>query len=234
MPASNRRALEKARGLAADGLIFDLEDAVTAKERARSTVAAAIRGGRLRRARAGARNPLGPCRPRGRRDAADREVREIAAASPRLAALVLGTSDLTKELTARHTSDRLPLVTSLGLAMLAARAYRLAILDGVHPDLADAAGFAAVCRQGREFGFDGKTLIHPMQIKAANASFAPGAEDAPRHRRACRGRGERRGRRLDRRSARRKPGCRAGAPAPGVGRGDRADCGGGRIGPRFR
>jgi citrate lyase subunit beta / citryl-CoA lyase len=61
----------------------------------------------------------------------------------------------------------------LGLVLLAARAYRLAILDGVHLDLADDAGFAAICRQGRELGFDGKTLIHPKQIDAANAAFAP-------------------------------------------------------------
>jgi citrate lyase subunit beta / citryl-CoA lyase len=110
--------------------------------------------------------------PRGILDA-----REIAAASPRLAALVLGTSDLTKELHALFTRDRLPLITSLGLAMLAARAYRLAILDGVHLDLADEEGFALSCRQGRELGFDGKTLVHPKQIAPANAAFAPSASE---------------------------------------------------------
>jgi citrate lyase subunit beta/citryl-CoA lyase len=67
--------------------------------------------------------------------------------------------------------------------MLAARAYRLAILDGVHLDLADVAGFAAACRQGREFGFDGKTLIHPMQIEAANSAFAGSAEEVAKSRR---------------------------------------------------
>jgi citrate lyase subunit beta/citryl-CoA lyase len=103
--------------------------------------------------------------------------REIAAASPRLGALVLGTSDLTKDLRALATRDRLPLMTSLGLAMLAARAYGLAILDGVHIDLLDDEGFAASCRQGRELGFDGKTLIHPKQVAAANAAFAPSAEE---------------------------------------------------------
>jgi citrate lyase subunit beta/citryl-CoA lyase len=105
------------------------------------------------------------------------EAREIAAASPRLAVLVLGTSDLTKELHAIATRDRLPLITALGLAMLAARAHGLAILDGVHLDLADEEGFALVCRQGRELGFDGKTLIHPTQIGPANAAFAPSAAE---------------------------------------------------------
>jgi citrate lyase subunit beta / citryl-CoA lyase len=104
--------------------------------------------------------------------------REIAAASPRLAALVLGTSDLTKELHALATRDRLPLITSLGLLMLAARAYGLAILDGVHLDLSDEEGFSLQCRQGRELGFDGKTLIHPKQIAPANAIYAPSSEEA--------------------------------------------------------
>ena len=103
--------------------------------------------------------------------------REIAAASPRLAALVLGTSDLTKDLHALPTRDRLPLITSFSLAILAARAHGLAVLDGVHLDLADDEGFAAACRQGRELGFDGKTLIHPKQIAAANAAFAPSREE---------------------------------------------------------
>ena len=103
--------------------------------------------------------------------------REIAAASPGLTALVLGTSDLTKDLHALSTPDRLPLLTSLGLAILAARAHGLAILDGVHLDLSDDEGFAASCRQARELGFDGKTLIHPKQIAAANTAFAPSAEE---------------------------------------------------------
>ncbi len=105
------------------------------------------------------------------------QAREIAAASPRLAVLVLGTSDLTKDLHAIATRDRLPLITALGLAMLAARAHGLAILDGVHLDLSDEEGFALVCRQGRELGFDGKTLIHPTQIGPANAAFAPSAAE---------------------------------------------------------
>lgn len=102
---------------------------------------------------------------------------EIAAATPRMAGLMLGTNDLAKELHCLHTADRLPMMTSFGLCILAARAYGLAILDGVHADLNDDAGFAAICRQGVELGFDGKTLIHPKTIAAANAAFSPRMED---------------------------------------------------------
>jgi citrate lyase subunit beta / citryl-CoA lyase len=103
--------------------------------------------------------------------------KEIAGAGPRLECLVMGTSDLAKDLHAAHVPDRLPLVTSLGLCLLAARAHGLAILDGVHLDLSDEEGFARSCRQGAEMGFDGKTLIHPKTIAAANAAFAPAAEE---------------------------------------------------------
>lgn len=99
--------------------------------------------------------------------------KEIAGAHPRLGGFVMGTSDLAKDLNCAHTPDRLPMVTSLGLCVLAARAYGLAILDGVHLDLSDEAGFEASCKQGREFGFDGKTLIHPKTIASANEAFAP-------------------------------------------------------------
>ncbi|ASG21274.1 HpcH/HpaI aldolase/citrate lyase family protein [Nitrospirillum viridazoti] len=109
--------------------------------------------------------------------------KEIAAASPRLAGLVLGTSDLAKELHAHHTPLRLPMITALGLCLLAARAHGLAILDGVHLDLDDEAGLEASCRQGVELGFDGKTLIHPKQLAAANAAFAPDAASLDRARR---------------------------------------------------
>ncbi|MBB6249632.1 HpcH/HpaI aldolase/citrate lyase family protein [Nitrospirillum iridis] len=101
--------------------------------------------------------------------------KEIASASPRLAGMVLGTSDLAKELHAHHTALRLPMITALGLCLLAARAHGLAILDGVHLDLEDEAGLEAACRQGVELGFDGKTLIHPKQLDAANRAFAPDA-----------------------------------------------------------
>jgi citrate lyase subunit beta/citryl-CoA lyase len=108
---------------------------------------------------------------------------EIAEASPRLAALVMGTSDLAKELHAAHTPLRLPLLTALGLCLLAARAQGLAILDGVFLDLQDEAGLEAACRQGAELGFDGKTLIHPKQIGPANRAFAPGEAEIARARR---------------------------------------------------
>jgi citrate lyase subunit beta/citryl-CoA lyase len=98
---------------------------------------------------------------------------EIAAASPRLAALVMGTSDLVKDLNAQHTPLRLPVITALGLCLLAARAYNLAILDGVYLDLDDETGFEAACKQGLELGFDGKTLIHPKTLDTANRVFAP-------------------------------------------------------------
>jgi len=101
----------------------------------------------------------------------------IAGASRRVACFVMGTSDLAKDLHAKHTRDRLPLITGIGLCLLAARAYGLAILDGVHLDLADETGFEQACRQGVEFGFDGKTLIHPKTIDLANRLFAPSPED---------------------------------------------------------
>ena len=101
---------------------------------------------------------------------------EIASASERLTVLVMGTNDLAKELYAEHVPGRHPLLTGLSLALLAARATGKAILDGVYNDVKDAEGFAAECRQGREMGFDGKTLIHPGQVAGANESFAPGEQ----------------------------------------------------------
>jgi citrate lyase subunit beta / citryl-CoA lyase len=232
LPGSNPRALEKARVLPVDGLIFDLEDAVApeAKEAARSSVAAALTAGGyaprelilrvngLETAWGHADLAIAATLPidavllpkvesaelvRLTIDILDTlgappllsvwcmietplgvlAAPEIAGASPRLGALVLGTSDLTKDLNARETRDRLPLMTALGLVLLAARAHRRTVLDGVQLDLADAAGFAASCRQGRELGFDGKTLIHPTQIEAANAAFAPSKDEIARARR---------------------------------------------------
>ncbi len=226
MPGANARALEKARELPADGLIFDLEDAVApdAKVSARQAVAAAVgQGGYGKRElvlrvnsldtewgaedlRAAAVMHLDAVllpkvetadRVRGTVSALDMAgapaslaiwcmietpkgvlaAAEIADAHPRVAALVMGTSDLTKDLQARHTPDRLPLITSLQLVLLAARAHGLAALDGVHLDLADEAGFAAICAQGRALGFDGKTLIHPKQVAPANEAFAPSADE---------------------------------------------------------
>ena len=108
---------------------------------------------------------------------------EVAAATPRLACLVAGTSDLVKDLRARHTPGRMEVLVSLSLVVLAARANGLAALDGVHLDLSDDAGFEAACRQGRDLGFDGKTLIHPRTVDAANAAFTPSEEEMERARR---------------------------------------------------
>jgi citrate lyase subunit beta/citryl-CoA lyase len=98
---------------------------------------------------------------------------EIAGASPRLGGFVMGTSDLAKELHCAHTPLRLPMLTSLSLCLLAARAHGLAILDGVYLDLSDDEGFRASCKQGLELGFDGKTLIHPKTVDVANEVFSP-------------------------------------------------------------
>jgi citrate lyase subunit beta / citryl-CoA lyase len=225
MPGSNARALERAKTLPADALIFDLEDAVApdAKETARQMVCDAIRANAYGRrelivrvngqttawgdadlaavATCGADAVLLPkvesgdmvqqalsmltahgapaelaiwCMletPRGILRAED------IATSPRVAALVMGTSDLTKELRARHTPERLPLLPSLGWCLLAGRAYGLAVLDGVHLDLNDDAGFENACHQAADMGFDGKTLIHPKTIATANRIFAPSPDD---------------------------------------------------------
>ena len=101
---------------------------------------------------------------------------EIAGASDRLTVVVMGTNDLAKELLAEHVPGRAPLLTGLSLALLGARATGTAILDGVYNDVSDAEGFLAECRQGRQLGFDGKTLIHPSQVDGANAAFAPDQE----------------------------------------------------------
>lgn len=98
---------------------------------------------------------------------------EIAAAADRLTVLVMGTNDLLEELSAAAVPGRQPLVTALQLGVLAARAAGKVILDGVFNDISDVEGFLAECRQGRELGFDGKTLIHPGQIAGANATYAP-------------------------------------------------------------
>jgi citrate lyase subunit beta / citryl-CoA lyase len=225
VPASNARALEKARTLPADAIIVDLEDAVAPapKEDARARAVAAIAvgfGGRevvlrvngadtpwgaddLRAAaRAGADAVLLPKVETAAQvtdaewllvDAGAPETLRlwvmietprgvlaaplVAAATPRLACVVAGTSDLVKDLGARATPGRLEVLPALGLLLLAARANGLAALDGVHLDLADDAGLEAACRQGRDLGFDGKTLVHPRSIPIANRVFAPSAEE---------------------------------------------------------
>lgn len=105
-------------------------------------------------------------------------IEEITAASPRLAVVVMGTADLARALRLEPGPDRAGLLPALGRCLLAARARGLDILDGVYPDLADSQGFAASCRQGKALGFDGKTLIHPGQIPAANEVFGVSAAEA--------------------------------------------------------
>jgi citrate lyase subunit beta/citryl-CoA lyase len=108
---------------------------------------------------------------------------EIAAASERLTVLVMGTNDLAKELHAEALPGRAPLMGGLSLCLLAARATGKAILDGVYNDVKDLEGFEAECRQGRQFGFDGKTLIHPAQIDPCNRVFAPSETEIAQARR---------------------------------------------------
>ncbi len=105
------------------------------------------------------------------------ESQRIAESTPRMEGLVMGTSDLAKELDCAHTHERLPFMVSLGLCLLAARAAGLAILDGVYLDLNDEAGFESACKQGQDLGFDGKTLIHPKQVGPCNRVFTPKPQD---------------------------------------------------------
>ena len=99
---------------------------------------------------------------------------DIVYADPRLKVILMGTSDLAKELRIPHTPRREGFLYALSRCVVAARAADLDIIDGVHLDLEDESGFAAACQQGRELGFDGKSLIHPQQISAANDAFGPG------------------------------------------------------------
>ncbi|HEX7036519.1 MAG TPA: CoA ester lyase [Pseudomonadales bacterium] len=224
MPGANARALEKARAIPCDALIFDLEDAVApdAKAAARANVVAAIeQGGYGHRelivrvngldtawgaddvaavARLGIDAVLFPkvetlaqidawlaCLDAAGGGAlpvwfmvetplAVLDVRRLAAHTARLAALVMGTSDLVKALRARHTEERHNLAFALQHCVLAARALGLDVLDGVHLEFRNLESFRAACRQARDMGFDGKTLIHPSQVDDANAIF--GYDDA--------------------------------------------------------
>ncbi len=215
IPGSKPRALDKARQLPVDAVIFDLEDAVSPeeKENARATLAEALAAGGY-----GARMKIvrinGLDTDWGRADAAAAAqmdcdavllpkvdspadldaLAEITgdmplwammetprgmlnapaiAAHPRLQGMVMGTNDLAKELQCRYRADRLPMMAGLGLCLLAAKAEGVVIVDGVYNAFKDAEGLAAECEQGRDMGFDGKTLIHPAQVEIANAAFAP-------------------------------------------------------------
>jgi citrate lyase subunit beta / citryl-CoA lyase len=103
---------------------------------------------------------------------------EAGDSESRLAGFVIGTNDLAKETRARLVPGRVPMLPWLSACVLAAHAYGIDVLDGVYNDIADAEGFAAECAQGRDMGFDGKTLIHPSQIEACNAAFSPSAEES--------------------------------------------------------
>ncbi len=215
IPADKPRALDKARALACDAIIFDLEDAVGpgAKEEARVTLKAELaRGGYGRRLRLVRVNGLDTVWGRqdltGFRDADfdaflipkvgsgwDVEAAgELAGDKPlwammetppaflnaceiashtRMEGLVMGTNDLIKELGCRARADRMGLMGALQMCLLAARAARIPAIDGVYNAFRDPDGLAAECEQGRDLGFDGKTLIHPAQIEGANRIFAP-------------------------------------------------------------
>ncbi|WP_123792763.1 HpcH/HpaI aldolase/citrate lyase family protein [Pacificibacter maritimus] len=219
IPASNTRALDKARGLACDAIVFDLEDAVGPDEKAsaRETLRQALaQGGYGRRLKIVRINGLDT--PWGGLDvdaltglSCDAvllpkvntvdDVDQLAQVVPnvplwamietplgvlnareiarheRVAGFVMGTNDLAKDLGARFRADRLPLMTALQSCLLAARAHGVAILDGVFNAFKDEAGLRRECEQGRDLGFDGKTLIHPAQLAVANMIFAPSDQD---------------------------------------------------------
>jgi len=219
IPGSRDRALDKARGLAVDAIIFDLEDAVSVDEKtsARETLKTALaQGGYGNRVRIVRINGLDT--EWGAEDAkaaagmdcdavllpkvdtaaqldalaaitgdtplwammeTPRAIMNAAeiAAHPKLAGMVMGTNDLAKELQCRARADRLPMLTALSMCLLAAKAEGLVIVDGVYNAFKDAEGLSAECEQGRDMGFDGKTLIHPAQVDVANTAFAPTAAE---------------------------------------------------------
>ena len=217
IPGSKERALDKARTLPTDAIIFDLEDAVSpdAKAEARQTLAQALSdggyGNRVKVVRinalttewgfedarvlgdAGADVILQPkvntyADVDNLSDLIGTEIpiwtmmetpasvfnaREIAA-HRQVTGLVAGTNDLTKELGCRFRADRMPLLASLQMIVMAARAARgVVALDGVYNRFRDGDGLKSECEHGRDLGFDGKTLIHPDQIEIANTAFAP-------------------------------------------------------------
>lgn len=219
IPGSKPRALEKARSLPTDAIIFDLEDAVAPDEKstARSTLARALSdGGYGARQKIVRINDLGTAwgaedacavlsmgadavlLPKVNGPAELDALAEITgdlplwsmmetpagmlhaaeiAAHPLSQGMVMGTNDLAKDMGTRFRADRMPLMTGLGLCLLAAKAHGVAIIDGVYNAFRDAEGLAAECAQGRDMGFDGKTLIHPAQLDVANAAFSPSEEE---------------------------------------------------------
>lgn len=101
----------------------------------------------------------------------------IIARDPGVHCLVFGSNDLTKDIRAKHTPGREPLLYSMSQCIIAARSERKLVLDGVHIDINDLDGLLASCIQGRNLGFDGKTLIHPNQVSTANAAYSPSAAE---------------------------------------------------------
>ncbi len=219
IPGSNARALDKARNLAADAIIFDLEDAVApdAKDQARTTLREELdKGGYGSRAKLvrinGFESRWGNADIQAFRNAeidgillpkvnSAYDVETLAemmsdvaiwammetasgvlnakeiAAHPRLAGIVMGTNDLVKELGARPGPDRAEIMMALQISLIAARADGVPIVDGVYNAFKDEDGLRRECEQGRDLGFDGKTLIHPAQIAIANQVFAPSQAD---------------------------------------------------------
>ena len=215
LPASNPRAIEKARGLAADMVILDLEDAVRPEDKAaaREAAVAATRegfGGRATaiRVNAGDTPFHGADVVAVRRSAAGfvvlakadsgtqvhdaarlmerpvlamvetpRAVLDAAAIASAAAALIAGTNDLAASLALPPSADRGGLVYALQGIVLAARAAGIPAFDGVHNGLEAGEGLAAECEQGRGWGFDGKSAIHPSQIETVNRIFGPGEEE---------------------------------------------------------
>ncbi|MCX8225787.1 MAG: CoA ester lyase [Sulfitobacter sp.] len=220
IPGSKDRALDKARGLPADAIIFDLEDAVIPEEKiaARETLAQALKtggyGSRYKVVRingldtewgaddaraAAAMDCDAILLPKVGTPADLDALSEITGdiplwammetpgamlnaaaigAHPKLQCMVMGTNDLNKDLQTRVRPDRLPLLTGLGLCVLAAKANGIAIIDGVYNAFKDDEGHRVECDQGRDMGFDGKTLIHPAQLGVANEAFSPSEAEA--------------------------------------------------------
>jgi (3S)-malyl-CoA thioesterase len=219
IPGSKPRALDKARGLPADAIIFDLEDAVIPEEKvaARATLAEALEqggyGARMKIVRingletewgvddakaAAAMGADAVLLPKVNSPADLEALAEIVgdiplwammetpagmlnapaiAAHRALQGMVMGTNDLAKELQCRARADRLPMMTGLGLCVLAGKAHGVALIDGVYNAYLDDEGLKIECDQGRDMGFDGKTLIHPAQIDVTNAAFSPSEEE---------------------------------------------------------
>lgn len=111
------------------------------------------------------------------------KLEETVFSSPKLGCLVMGFADLVKDLRAIETVDRQPLHYAMSRAVMAGRAANLDVLDGMYPLIKDEDGLVRQCRQAREFGFDGKTLIHPSQIAPCNAAFSPSNEEVAQARR---------------------------------------------------